>query len=44
MKQIEEALHAMHAENKANKEDKSVETGLYKLKIVIYETLTYLLS
>jgi hypothetical protein len=34
MKQIEEALHAMHAENKAkaNKEDKSIETGLYKLK------------
>jgi hypothetical protein len=32
MRQIEEALHAMHAENKANKDDKSVETSSYKSK------------
>ena len=33
MKQIEEALHAMHAENKPVAEEKS---GLYQLKWLLY--------
>ncbi len=38
MKQIEGALHAIHAENKINQADKSVETGL---EHILYSTHTY---
>jgi hypothetical protein len=35
MKQIEEALHAMHADNKANKAVVEEKSGLYQIKIFI---------
>jgi hypothetical protein len=45
MRQIEEALHAMHAENKPNKGVAEEKSGLCKLKmIVILQNIKKLIS